>query len=257
MVCLVLRNRRHRSHLFRSMLTDNIHATTFLLPEFEFNPEGDILAVDKPRRCTSFDMVKKIRHIIQRKVNQKVKVGHAGTLDPLATGLLLICVGKMTRKIDTIQALVKEYVGTVRLGATTLSYDMEYPINEEYPYRHITRESAQAATRQFLGDILQIPPQHSAVRVGGRRAYEYARVGSEAPIEPKKVTIYDFDIIRFELPEMDFRISCSKGTYIRAIARDFGSALQSGAYLTALRRTKIGHYDVDNAIKPVIVNVDA
>lgn len=224
------------------------------MPDFDFNPEGDVIPVDKPGRCTSFDIVNKIRHIIQHKLNRKIKVGHAGTLDPLATGLLLVCIGKMTKHINSLQILSKEYIGTFCVGATTAGYDMEYPIDKEYPYQHITWESAQAATQQFIGNIQQIPPAHSAIRLGGRRAYQLAREGSDVQIAPKEITIHEFDLTRFELPEIDFRIGCSKGTYIRAIARDFGAALHSGAYLSALRRTKIGHYDVNDAIKPIIMD---
>lgn len=230
-----------------------VHQTTFTLPEFEVNPECDVLLFDKPYRCTSFDIVGKVRHIVQKQVGHKVKVGHAGTLDPLATGLLIICVGKMTKQIDTIQAESKEYTGTFKLGATTPSYDLEHPIDQEYPYEHITRQMAEETAKSFIGNIQQRPPLFSAVNLDGRRAYELAREGEDVKLAPKSITIYDFELPRFELPEIDFRIRCSKGTYIRAIARDFGEALQSGAHLTALRRTRIGDYDVENAIRPIIL----
>lgn len=230
-----------------------VHQTTFTLPEFEVNPECDVLLFDKPYRCTSFDIVGKVRHIVQKQVGHKVKVGHAGTLDPLATGLLIICVGKMTKQIDTIQAESKEYTGTFKLGATTPSYDLEHPIDQEYPYEHITRQMAEETAKSFIGNIQQRPPLFSAVNLDGRRAYELAREGEDVKLAPKNITIYDFELPRFELPEIDFRIRCSKGTYIRAIARDFGEALQSGAHLTALRRTRIGDYDVENAIRPIIL----
>ncbi len=230
-----------------------VHQTTFTLPEFEVNPECDVLLFDKPYRCTSFDIVGKVRHIVQKQVGHKVKVGHAGTLDPLATGLLIICVGKMTKQIDTIQAESKEYTGTFKLGATTPSYDLEHPIDQEYPYDHITRQLAEETAKSFIGNIQQRPPLFSAVNLDGRRAYELAREGEDVKLAPKSITIYDFELPRFELPEIDFRIRCSKGTYIRAIARDFGEALQSGAHLTALRRTRIGDYDVENAIRPIIL----
>lgn len=230
-----------------------VHEATFMLPEFEVNPECDTLLFDKPYKCTSFDIVGKVRRIVQRQVGHKVKVGHAGTLDPLATGLLIICVGKMTKQIDSIQAQVKEYTGTFRLGATTPSFDLEHPVDCEYPFEHITQELAEEAAKSFIGNIQQVPPVFSAVKLAGRRAYELAREGEEAPLAAKDITIYDFELLRFELPEIDFRIKCSKGTYIRAIARDFGEKLNSGAHLTALRRTRIGDYSVEDAIKPIML----
>lgn len=230
-----------------------IHDTNFELPAFDINPESDVLLFDKPYKCTSFDIVGKVRKKVQRQVGHKVKVGHAGTLDPLATGLLIICVGKMTKQIDTIQGQEKEYTGTIRLGATTASFDMEHPIDHEFPYEHITREMAEETAKSMTGELQQVPPIFSAIRVDGRRAYELAREGEEAEITAKNITIYEFDITRFELPDVDFRIRCSKGTYIRSVARDFGFALQSGGHLTALRRTKIGDKNVDEAIKPIII----
>lgn len=234
------------------MLKKFIHSATFTLPDFDVNPEGDLLIFDKPYRCTSFDIVGKVRRIVQRKANRKVKVGHAGTLDPLATGLLIVCIGKMTKQIDQIQAQEKEYTGTFRMGGTTPSFDLEHPIDAEYPYLHITKEMAESAAQGFVGEIQQIPPAFSAVKLDGRRAYELAREGAEAAISAKTVTIYDFEITRFELPDIDFRIRCSKGTYIRAIARDYGFALNSGAHLTALRRTMVGNYRVENALRPIV-----
>lgn len=235
------------------MLKKIIHETNFTLPEFEVNPDSDLLAFDKPYKCTSFDLVNKIRHTVQRQANRKIKVGHAGTLDPLATGLLLVCVGKMTKQIDTIQAQPKEYTGTFRLGGTTVSYDLEHPIDQVFPYDHITLEMAEETAGRFIGNIQQIPPLFSAIKLGGVRAYKFAREGSEQQIAPKDITIYEFEITRFDLPDIDFRIRCSKGTYIRSIARDYGEALHSGAHLTALRRTKIGDYLVENAIRPIIL----
>ncbi|MCQ2284943.1 MAG: tRNA pseudouridine(55) synthase TruB [Bacteroidales bacterium] len=217
------------------------------------NPECDMLLFDKPYKCTSFDLVGKVRGIARRKAGKKVKVGHAGTLDPLATGLMIICVGKMTKQIDLIQGKDKEYTGTIRLGATTPSFDLEHPVDAEYPYEHITREMAEEAARSLTGDIQQVPPIYSAIKLAGRRAYELAREGEEAPIAAKDITIHEFEITRFELPDVDFRIKCSKGTYIRSIARDFGIALQSGGHLTALRRTRIGEHAVEQAIQPIIV----
>lgn len=235
------------------MLKKFIHSATFELPVFEADPECDLLLFDKPYRCTSFDIVGKVRRVVQRQAGKKVKVGHAGTLDPLATGLLIICIGKMTKQIDSIQAQEKEYTGTFRMGSTTPSFDLEHPVDCEYPYEHITREAAEAAARSFLGNIEQVPPLFSAINVNGKRAYELAREGEKASLTSKSITIYDFEITRFELPEIDFRIRCSKGTYIRSIARDFGVALQSGAHLTALRRTRIGDYRVEEALKPVLL----
>lgn len=231
-----------------------IHEAQFELPDIEINPEGDVLLVDKPYRCTSFDVVGKVRQYIKRKYQQKVKVGHAGTLDPLASGLLIICVGRFTKQIDNYQAREKEYTGTLRLGATTPSFDLEKPIDAEFPYEHITEEMVDEVRQRFLGDIEQVPPQFSAIRMGGRRAYEMAREGEEAPIQPRQISIPTFEITRFELPELDFRIVCSKGTYIRSIARDFGFELDSGAYLTALRRTRIGEFRVENAIQLTITS---
>ncbi len=223
------------------------------MPEFDVNLEEDILLFDKPYQCTSFDIVGKVRGIVQRKANKRLKVGHAGTLDPLATGLLIICIGKMTKQIEHIQQQTKEYTGTFRLGGSTASFDLEHPVNKLFPFEHITESMAQEAAHSFIGTIEQVPPLFSAVRYNGKRAYELARVGKDAQLETKTISIYNFDITRFELPYIDFRIRCSKGTYIRSIARDFGTALQSGAHLTALRRTMIGQYHVDNAIKPIII----
>ena len=235
------------------MLKKFIHSATFELPAFEVNPECDVLLFDKPYRCTSFDIVGKVRRIVQRQAGKKVKVGHAGTLDPLATGLLIVCIGKMTKQIDSIQAQEKEYTGTFMMGKTTPSFDLEHPVDNEYPYTHITREMAEKTARTFIGNIEQVPPLFSAVKFSGKRAYELAREGEDAALAAKSITIYDFELTRFELPEIDFRIRCSKGTYIRSIARDFGQALDSGAHLTALRRTRIGTYQVDDAIKPILL----
>ena len=253
MVCRLLRSGRCRRLNLQFMLNHKvIHEAQFELPDIEINPEGDVLLVDKPYRCTSFDVVGKVRQYIKRKYQQKVKVGHAGTLDPLASGLLIICVGKFTKQIDNYQAQEKEYTGTIRLGATTPSFDLEKPIDAEYPYEHVTAEMVEEARQKFLGDSEQVPPQFSAVRMGGRRAYEMAREGEEAPIQPRLISIPTFEITRFDLPDIDFRIVCSKGTYIRSIARDFGVELDSGAHLTALRRTRIGEFRVENAIQLII-----
>lgn len=220
----------------------------FTFPVHLFNPEGDLILVDKPYRCTSFDVVGQLKYALRQEYGKKVKVGHAGTLDPLATGLLIICIGSFTKKIEGYQSAEKEYTGTFTVGATTSSFDLEQPIDQTFPYSHITREAAEMVAHSFLGEAEQIPPLFSAVKVNGKRAYELARKGTEAEIKSKTIFISDFEITRFSLPEIDFRIVCSKGTYIRSIARDFGVRLQSGAYLSALRRTRIGDFRVDDGI---------
>ena len=225
------------------------HRPSFTLPTLNIDPEGTVLVFDKPYRCTSFNLVGKVKWAIKQEMKLKLKVGHAGTLDPLATGVLIICVGPFTKKIDQFQALEKEYTGTFHMGATTASFDLEKPIEEEFDYLHITEEMAKEAADSFLGEIDQVPPVFSAVRVSGKRAYDYARDGEEVELKPKQITIKEFEITRFALPEIDFRIVCSKGTYIRSIARDFGLSLRSGAHLTALRRTRIGEYRVEEAIQ--------
>jgi tRNA pseudouridine55 synthase len=231
------------------MLKKMIHDSRFSLPLLNLNLDGDIFVFDKPYQCTSFDLVGKVKKMIRREYETKVKVGHAGTLDPLATGVLIICIGSYTKKIDTYQALEKEYTGTFLLGATTPSFDLEKPVDETFPYLHITEEMARCAAESFIGEIEQVPPQFSAIRIAGKRAFDFARKGEEVEIKSRKITIREFEITRFALPEIDFRIVCSKGTYVRSLARDFGFALESGAHLTALRRTRIGDFTVDNAIK--------
>lgn len=216
-------------------------------PVSQCNIEGDVILIDKPYRCTSFDIVGQLKYALKQEFHQKIKVGHAGTLDPLATGLLIVCIGSFTKKIESFQAEEKEYTGTFVVGATTPSFDLEKEIDATYPYEHITEELARAAAQSFIGESEQTPPLFSAVRVDGKRAYELAREGIDAQILPKKINIRTFEITRFDLPEIDFRISCSKGTYIRSIARDFGEKLRSGAHLKSLRRTKIGEYSVQNA----------
>jgi tRNA pseudouridine55 synthase len=193
-----------------------------------------------------------LKFLLKRKFDlpKKFKIGHAGTLDPLATGLLIICTGKFTKKITEIQAQAKEYTGTIVLGATTPSYDLETEINAHFPTEHLTEELIFEATQQFIGEIDQKPPVFSAIKKDGKRLYEHARAGEEVEIQARKTTIYEFQITRIQLPEVDFSITCSKGTYIRSIAYDFGLALQSGGHLSALRRTKIGDYSVINAVTP-------
>lgn len=214
--------------------------------------EGKVILVDKPLKWSSFQAVNKLKYILKRKFDlpKKFKIGHAGTLDPLATGLLIICTGKFTKKITEIQAQAKEYTGTFIIGATTPSYDLETEIDAVFPTEHITEALILETLKQFIGEIEQKPPIFSAIKKDGKRLYEHARAGEEVEIQSRKTTIYEFEITRIQLPEIDFRIKCSKGTYIRSIAFDFGLALQSGGHLSALRRTKIGDYSVENAISP-------
>lgn len=214
--------------------------------------EGQILLIDKPLTWSSFQAVNKLKYILKRKYDlpKKFKIGHAGTLDPLATGLLIICTGKFTKKITEIQAQTKEYTGTITVGATTPSYDLETEVDATFPTEHISEALILETTKQFLGEIDQKPPVFSAIKKDGKRLYEHARAGEEVEIASRKTTIHEFEITRIALPEIDFRVKCSKGTYIRSLAFDFGIALNSGAHLTALRRTKIGDYDVINGVSP-------
>ena len=209
---------------------------------------GQVLLIDKPLEWTSFQAVNKIRwHIKQRFQIKKIKVGHAGTLDPLATGLLIICTGKQTKEIHVYQGQKKEYTGTFTIGATTPSYDLETEIDNTFPTAHITKELIHDTTKQFLGEIDQKPPIFSAIKKEGKRLYELARKGETAEIKSRKVTIDEFEITNINLPNIDFRVVCSKGTYIRSLAYDFGKALHSGGHLSALRRTKIGTFSVEKA----------
>jgi tRNA pseudouridine55 synthase len=215
--------------------------------------EGELLLVIKPYKWTSFDVVGKIRNAFKP---LKLKVGHAGTLDPLATGLLVICTGKMTKQIDSFQAEEKEYTGTFVLGATTPTYDLESEPEQQFSIEHITEEQIKEACNQFIGDIQQYPPAHSAVKIDGERLYEKARRGEEVELRPRNVSISEFEIARIELPEVDFRVVCSKGTYIRSLANDFGKTLNNGAYLSRLRRTRSGHFKVEDAWEVMeLVNV--
>ncbi|WP_298782126.1 tRNA pseudouridine(55) synthase TruB [uncultured Polaribacter sp.] len=209
---------------------------------------GKVLLIDKPLTWTSFQVVNKLRwHIKQRFKIKKIKVGHAGTLDPLATGLLIICTGKETKNIHTYQGQIKEYTGTFTVGSTTPSYDLETEIDQSFSTEHITESLLKETTKQFLGDIQQKPPIFSAIKKDGKRLYELARKGETTEIASRQVTISEFEITNINLPQVDFRVVCSKGTYIRSIAFDYGKALNSGAHLSALRRTKIGDFSVDNA----------
>lgn len=214
--------------------------------------QGQVLLIDKPLTWSSFQAVNKLKYVLKRKYDlpKKFKIGHAGTLDPLATGLLIVCTGKFTKMIPEIQGQTKEYTGTIVLGATTPSYDMETEVDATFPTEHITSDLIEKTLPQFLGEIDQKPPVFSAIKKDGKRLYEHAREGSEVEIEARKTTIYEFEITRMALPEIDFRVKCSKGTYIRSLAFDFGKALHSGGYLSVLRRTKIGDYSVDNGITP-------
>ncbi len=209
---------------------------------------GQVLLIDKPLNWTSFQVVNKLRWEIKQAFKiKKIKVGHAGTLDPLATGLLIICTGNFTKKINNYQALTKTYTGTFTLGATTPSYDLETEINQTFSTAHITKTLVKNTTKQFTGIINQKPPIFSAIKKDGKRLYELARAGETTEIESRKIEILSFEIIKFELPKMDFKVVCSKGTYIRSLAHDFGKTLNSGAYLSTLRRTKIGNFNVADA----------
>lgn len=205
--------------------------------------EGKVLLIDKPLEWTSFGVVSKIRNLIRIK-----KVGHAGTLDPLATGLLIVCTGKFTKRINEFMAQEKEYTGTFTLGATTPTYDLESePVNFK-PFEHITEEKLHKATLQFTGEIMQVPPAHSAIKVDGKRVYELARQGKEVKLEPRKLFIKEFSITKIKMPVVHFKVVCSTGTYIRSLANDYGEALGCGAYLSSLRRTRIGEFSVDDAM---------
>jgi len=212
---------------------------------------GKLLLIDKPLEWTSFQAVNKIRWGLRSKFNlKKLKVGHAGTLDPLATGLLLICTGKMTRKIREFQALEKTYTGTITLGATTPSFDSETPIDKKFNITHLNDEALIAAKEKFKGEIDQSPPLFSAIKKEGKRLYEYARAGEKIEIKSRKIKIYRFDFKKIELPDIVFEVKCSKGTYIRSLANDFGKSVDSGGYLSSLRRIKIGPFKVVNALTP-------
>ena len=202
---------------------------------------GEILYIDKPLGWTSFDAVKRLRGAIQRRLHlKKFKVGHAGTLDPLATGVLIVCTGRATRRIDELQAATKEYVATLRLGQTTPSFDLETKPDADFPTEHITRQLVEEILPRFTGSIMQVPPVYSAVKIDGKRAYKFARKGREVELKPKALRIDELELLSFSQQEITIRVVCSKGTYIRALARDIGTALGSGAHLTSLRRTRIG-----------------
>jgi tRNA pseudouridine55 synthase len=211
--------------------------------------QGEILVLDKPMDWTSNDLVQKVRNMLCRLMKiKKLKLGHAGTLDPKATGIMVLCSGKLTKKIDEIQADEKEYVALLKVGATTPSYDLETEEDEQYMTSHITKESVEKILPLFVGTIEQIPPIYSAVKVDGKRAYQLARKGKEVELKSKILVIKEIELLKFEMPEIQLRIVCSKGTYIRALARDIGKALDSGAYLIGLQRTRIGEYSMDQSL---------
>lgn len=209
--------------------------------------EGYIAVLDKPLRWTSTDVVRKIKFALRRIGYRKIKVGHAGTLDPLATGVLLVCIGRATKMVDALQAEEKEYIADVMLGATTPSYDLEHEIDRTYPWEHITREAVEEALRSLTGERLQTPPVYSAKKIEGTRAYELARAGEEVTVRQALINIYEMEILACDLPQLRIRVRCSKGTYIRSLAHEIGQALGSGAHLTALRRTRSGGFTVENA----------
>jgi tRNA pseudouridine55 synthase len=211
--------------------------------------EGKVLLIDKPLNWTSFQVVNKIRWLIKQQFGiKKIKVGHAGTLDPLATGLLILCTGKLTKKIETYQAQVKEYTGTITLGTTTPSYDLETEVDQTFDISGITEEDIIQNTKHFIGEIQQQPPIFSALKKDGKRLYEYAREGEKVEIPKRTITVSEFEITKIDVPNIEFRAVCSKGTYIRSLAHDFGKSLNNGAHLSALRRTKIGGFSVEDAV---------
>lgn len=237
MVCSILPNSRYRYYYYITLLMES--------PNFE---KGFVIPIDKPYRWTSFDVVRKIKGKLRGLGHKKIKVGHAGTLDPLATGLLLVCVGKATKMADALQAERKEYITDIALGATTPSYDLETEIDERYPTEHITREMVLEAFGDFLGEIEQVPPIFSAKFIDGKRAYEYARKGEAVEMRSAWVTIYDLELLEFSKESIRVRMECSKGTYVRSFARDIALRLGSGGHLTTLRRTKSGIYNVEKGL---------
>lgn len=217
--------------------------------------KGEILSFNKPYGWTSFQVVSKVRSAISKKLHvKKIKVGHAGTLDPLATGVLIVCTGKSTKLIDELQSHTKEYIATLKLGAATPSYDKETEEDAVYPTEHITKELVETVLQRFIGTIEQTPPEYSAVKINGKRAYEFARKGKSVELKPKTLVIDSIELLECNFPEIVIRVVCSKGTYIRALARDIGRELQSGAYLTGLVRTRIGEYKIDECLDPETFN---
>ena len=212
--------------------------------------KGEIIAIDKPYRMSSFGALAHVRYLLSKKLGFKVKIGHAGTLDPLATGVLVLCTGKKTKEIEQLQTHTKEYTATLQLGATTASYDLEHTVDHTYPTRHITRQLIEETLPQFVGDIQQVPPTYSAVKVNGDRAYALRRAGENVTLKPKSVRIDEIELTHYddETKQLGLRVVCGKGTYIRSLARDLGRALGSGAFLTELRRTRVGDFTVDNCV---------
>ncbi len=212
---------------------------------------GEIIPINKPYTWTSFQIVNKVRYHLSRKYGiKRFKVGHAGTLDPLATGVLLLCTGKATKRIEELQNHTKEYVAEITLGATTPSYDLEHPVNATFPYEHITKEMVEETLKRFIGTIAQRPPLFSACKVDGKRAYDLARGGSDMQLAPKQIRIDEIELLDYDLPRIKIRVVCGKGTYIRSLARDIGEALNSGGHLSDLQRTRIGNYRIENCITP-------
>ena len=212
---------------------------------------GAVVLIDKPLEWSSFDVVKKIRNVICKKLKiKKIKVGHAGTLDPLASGLMIICTGRATKQIEKYQEMEKEYVATLKLGQSTPSFDLETEVDNTFPVDHITPELVNSILQGMTGQIIQIPPVFSAKRYKGKRAYDFARQGKEIKMRPQLIQIYEIEMMSFNIPELVIRIRCSKGTYIRSLARDLGTALESGAHLTALQRTRIGEYSIEKTVSP-------
>ena len=217
---------------------------------------GEILLINKPYRWTSFDVIRKLKNKLIAVLNtKKFKIGHAGTLDPLATGLLIVCTGKFTKKIDEFQALEKEYTGTIVLGATTPSFDLETEVDQTFSLEHINSELINQVAKSFVGEQEQVAPIYSAKKINGERAYNFARRGENVEIKSNKITIFSFEITKIDMPTVEFKIICSKGTYIRAIARDFGKALDTGAHLSALCRTRIGSFTLENALSIEEINL--
>jgi len=218
----------------------------FTLQGVDF-PEGYVAVIDKPYEWTSADVVRKIKFQLRKCGYPKIKIGHAGTLDPLATGILLVCIGRATKSVDMLQAERKEYVAELQLGATTPSGDMEHPVDQTYPTEHITREKVEETLRSLTGEREQLPPLYSAKKVQGVRAYEFAREGVEVELKKALINIYAMELVEYDLPRIKIRVECSKGTYIRSLAFEIGEALNSGAYLSSLRRTRSGEFCVENA----------
>ena len=236
----------HAKHTLPFSSNNNIGMTEFTLKDVDF-PEGYVAVIDKPYEWTSADVVRKIKFQLRKCGHPKIKIGHAGTLDPLATGILLVCIGRATKQVDKLQAETKEYVAVLELGATTPSGDMEHEVDATYPTEHITREMVEAALQSLTGEREQLPPLYSAKKVQGVRAYEFARAGEEVELKKALINIYAMELLEYDQKRIKIRVECSKGTYIRSLAFEIGEALNSGAYLSSLRRTRSGGFLVENA----------